>query len=192
MDISLESLNMKCSKWFITEWSLTVYHDKSWQVNLIHNYWNTKSVGSATCSFFARSALRRFYWHQTGLCGFVFFYILLWKAFLHLTWKWLKERFHIVVGLCRSLKVKHSLTFRKLLSIFFPDHPLLLHITLISHQYLDNFVIAEPICLSHPVLDVRKAFGVGEIEDKHDTLSSLVVGRNDGLEFFLSSGIPHL
>ena len=46
--------------------------------------------------------------------------------------------------------------------------------------------------LVHPVLNGAKALTIGEIISHDDAVSALVVAARDGLEAFLSSGIPNL
>ena len=67
-----------------------------------------------------------------------------------------------------------------------------LEIGFIAHQEFDNILISVLVDLSQPVLNVLEGLSVGDIVDEDDSVSTLVVRGSDGLEVFLSCGVPYL
>ena len=70
--------------------------------------------------------------------------------------------------------------------------PASLEIGFIAHQEFDNILVSVLVDLSQPVLNVLEGLSVGDIVDEDDSVSTFVVRGSDGLEAFLSGGVPNL
>ncbi len=80
----------------------------------------------------------------------------------------------------------------ELLSFIGGDLACIGHIALVADENTRDVVRSMLLDLAHPVLDGAEALSVGDVVGHNDTVSSLVVAAGDGLESFLTSGIPNL
>jgi hypothetical protein len=70
-------------------------------------------------------------------------------------------------------------------------HDLLVcHIALVAYEQLVDAICSVSINLLQPLFDVVERVHVRYIVDDADAMGASVVGRGDGSEAFLSSGIP--
>ena len=70
------------------------------------------------------------------------------------------------------------------------DNLLVGHIALVTDKQLVDALGSVSINLLKPLLDVVERVHVGNIVDDADAVSATVVGRGDGTETLLTSGVP--
>ena len=70
------------------------------------------------------------------------------------------------------------------------DNLLVLHIALVADEQLVHALRGITVDLLQPLLDVVEGVHVGHIVHHADTMRTTVIGRRDGSESFLTSGVP--
>lgn len=69
-------------------------------------------------------------------------------------------------------------------------HLLVLHITLVADEQLVDTLGGVSVNLLEPLLDVVERVHVSHIVHHANAVGATVVGRRDGAESFLASGVP--
>lgn len=70
------------------------------------------------------------------------------------------------------------------------DHLLVRHIALVAHEKLVDTFGGIAVNLLEPLLHVVEAVHVGDIVDDANAVGATIVGRGDGSEALLASGVP--
>lgn len=72
------------------------------------------------------------------------------------------------------------------------DDLLVSHIALVADEQLVDALGGVSVNLLQPLLHIVEGIHIGNIVDDADTVSATVVGRSDGTETLLASGVPLL
>ena len=80
----------------------------------------------------------------------------------------------------------------ELLTLLKTHLSLRLQITLVSNKDARNVIGGVLFNFSHPVLDCRERFTIGDVVGDNDTVGTLVVAGCDGFEAFLPGSVPNL
>eukprot|EP00531_Pseudo-nitzschia_arenysensis_P013583 CAMPEP_0116145440 /NCGR_PEP_ID=MMETSP0329-20121206/16591_1 /TAXON_ID=697910 /ORGANISM="Pseudo-nitzschia arenysensis, Strain B593" /LENGTH=178 /DNA_ID=CAMNT_0003641039 /DNA_START=390 /DNA_END=925 /DNA_ORIENTATION=- len=103
-----------------------------------------------------------------------------------------KALFDVGGGLGRSLEEFNSERVGKFLALLRRDNTLARQIGLITDQELVDVFGRVSVNLVQPLLYIVEGFLVSDIVDDDNSVGAAVIGRCNGAESFLSSGIPDL
>jgi hypothetical protein len=100
--------------------------------------------------------------------------------------------FNICGSLRRGFEELNTERICKLLSLLSRNDTLGGQIGLVTNQKLVNILTGVSVNFMQPLLHIVEGLIVGDVVNNDDTVGTTVIGRRDGTETFLSSGVPNL